>query len=542
MSYLLEIENLSVRFGTVHALQDVSLMLAPAEKLAIIGESGSGKSVMALTILRLLESAQTDGKVIFEGKDLLKRDLAEMQSIRGADIAMVFQDPMTSLNPVYTVGRQILDVLRAHTDSDDARRKCRAIELLDQVGLKDPERCLSLYPHELSGGMRQRVMIAMAIACEPKVLIADEPTTALDVTVQVQITKLLVSLCQQRRIGLIFISHNLDLVGEFADRIAVMHQGKLIEIGSAEAVMGNPSAAYTKRLLSSIPRIQAAEEKRVAAVSRSDEVVVQAQSVNKDFPYARSPFARLFDRRAVRALKTIDLSVTSGEVLGIVGESGSGKSTLARILNGLDVPTTGSVLLNGKPISLATRKDRIKLSQAIQMVFQGSHTSLNPRKTIRTTLREAMAAARIAKRYTPDELMRMVNLDPALLGRYPHQLSGGQRQRVGIARALSVRPQILIADEPTSALDVSVQWEVIELLKSLQRELGMTMIVISHDLGLIGKICDRVVVIRSGEIVERGTAAEVLLSPEHSYTKALIEAVPRGLEGRCRYAPVEKTA
>lgn len=531
---LLEIRKLDVRFGSAHVVRDVSLVLGRSEKLAIIGESGSGKSVTAMSVLRLLDGeARTTGEIRLNGIDLLALPPAEMQKIRGRRIAIVFQDPMTSLNPAFSVGRQIIDVLKAHATTEPEGFAKRAAALLDQVGIKDPAYCLTLYPHELSGGMRQRVMIAMAVACDPQVLIADEPTTALDVTVQVQITRLLVSLCEERGIGLIFISHNLDLVGEFADRIAVMHRGAVIEDGPAEQVMAAPAADYTRRLLAAIPRLGTLLD---TSVPRSHEPVLETRGVSKRYPVARSVIARLFDRRETLALAPTDLTVGRGEVLGIVGESGSGKTTLARLLIGLGQPSSGDVFLHGELLAPKSRRDRVALSQQVQMVFQGSHTSLNPRKTIRRALVEAMRAAEVPSPQSPETLMQLVNLDPAFLERYPHQLSGGQRQRIGIARALSVRPEILIADEPTSALDVSIQKEVIELLKALHRNLGMTMILISHDLGLIGTICDRVVVMRSGEIVEEGGAISVLNHPQHEYTRTLINAVPKGLKGRERYA------
>ena len=530
---LLEIRGLTVRFGAVPVVRDLSLSLAASERLAIIGESGSGKSITALSVLRLLDgAARTEGQILLKGEDLLQLPARAMQRVRGARIAMVFQDPATSLNPAFTIGRQIRDVLRAHGRDAGGDSNEAAAALLDQVGIREPRHCLTLYPHELSGGMRQRVGIALAVACDPQVLIADEPTTALDVTVQVQITRLLVNLCERRGIGLIFISHNLDLVGEFADRIAVMHRGELVECGAAAQVMGAPKAAYTRQLLAAIPRLGSAPVRAPA----TGAAVLETRSLAKDYPVARGFFARLLDRRKAPALAATDLSVARGEILGVVGESGSGKTTLARLLIGLGQPSAGAVLLDGQPLAVRTRRERVALGRRVQMVFQGSHTSLNPRKTIRRALTEAMRAAEITDPQPLVALMAQVALDPALLDRYPHQLSGGQRQRVGIARALSVRPQILIADEPTSALDVSIQKEVIELLQRLHAETGMTMIVISHDLGLIGTICDRVVVMRGGEIVEEGEAAAVLTAPQHDYTRSLINAVPKGLSGRARYA------
>ncbi len=530
---LLEIRGLTVRFGAVPVVRDLSLSLAASERLAIIGESGSGKSITALSVLRLLDgAARTEGQILLQGEDLLQLPARAMQRVRGARIAMVFQDPATSLNPAFTIGRQIRDVLRAHGRDAGGDSNEAAAALLDQVGIREPRHCLTLYPHELSGGMRQRVGIALAVACDPQVLIADEPTTALDVTVQVQITRLLVNLCERRGIGLIFISHNLDLVGEFADRIAVMHRGELVECGAAAQVMGAPEAAYTRQLLAAIPRLGSAPVRAPA----TGAAVLETRSLAKDYPVARGFFARLLDRRKAPALAATDLSVARGEILGVVGESGSGKTTLARLLIGLGQPSAGAVLLDGQPLAVRTRRERVALGRRVQMVFQGSHTSLNPRKTIRRALTEAMRAAEITDPQPLAALMAQVALDPALLDRYPHQLSGGQRQRVGIARALSVRPQILIADEPTSALDVSIQKEVIELLQRLHAETGMTMIVISHDLGLIGTICDRVVVMRGGEIVEEGEAAAVLTAPQHDYTRSLINAVPKGLSGRARYA------
>ena len=530
---LLEIRGLTVRFGANPVVRDLSLALAPSERLAIIGESGSGKSITALSVLRLLDgAARIEGQILLQGEDLLQLSSRAMQRVRGARIAMVFQDPSTSLNPAFTIGRQIRDVLRAHGRAAGRDSSAAAAALLEQVGIREPRHCLTLYPHELSGGMRQRVGIALAVACDPQVLIADEPTTALDVTVQVQITRLLVTLCERRDIGLIFISHNLDLVGEFADRIAVMHRGEVVEIGSAAQVMGAPAAAYTRQLLKAIPRLDAAPSRPPV----TGDAVLETRGLAKDYPVARGFFGRLLDRRRAPALASTDLRVGRGEILGVVGESGSGKTTLARLLIGLGTPSAGAVLLEGLPLAVRTRRERVALARRVQMVFQGSHTSLNPRKTIRRALTEAMLSAQVPDPRTPEALMALVALDPALLDRYPHQLSGGQRQRVGIARALSVRPAILIADEPTSALDVSIQKEVIELLQRLHRETGMTMIVISHDLGLIGSICDRVVVMRAGEIVEEGGAVAVLTRPQHDYTRSLINAVPRGLEGRGRFA------
>lgn len=534
---LLRIDDLDVRFGTFHAVRGVSLTLGRGEKLAIIGESGSGKSVTALSVLRLLDgAARTTGRIVLDGEDLLALSPDALRRVRGSRVAMVFQDPMTSLNPVFPIGRQLTDVLAAHTPLDRRARQARAAALLDQVGIRDSLRCLTLYPHELSGGMRQRVMIALAIACDPALIIADEPTTALDVTVQEQITHLLVDLCRTRGIGLLFISHNLDLVGEFADRIAVMHEGRIVELGEAAQVMGAPQADYTRRLLAAIPRI-GAPGPAPAPTDRATPVVLETRGVSKSYPLARSAVARLVDRRQVQALHPSDLQVHAGQVLGIVGESGSGKSTLARLLVGLDRPATGEVLLQGAPVEARGRADRRALSRRVQLVFQGSQASLNPRKTIRRALAEAMQVLPAPERRPLADLMALVRLDAALLDRYPHQLSGGQRQRVGIARALSTLPGILIADEPTSALDVSVQKEIIELLQSLQRDLGMTMIVISHDLGLIGTICDRVIVMRAGAVVESGAARDVLTNPATDYTRALLQSLPQGLAGRARFAP-----
>ncbi|WP_323039698.1 ABC transporter ATP-binding protein [Gemmobacter sp.] len=530
---LLSIQNLNVHFGRSHVVRDVSLRLAPSEKLAIIGESGSGKSVTAMSVMRLLDGqARTTGSIRLCGDDILSLTPRAMQALRGSRVAMVFQDPMTSLNPTFTIGRQLRDVLRAHRIATPGGPATHAAGLLVQVGIHDPARCLKLYPHELSGGMRQRVMIALAIACDPKLLIADEPTTALDVTVQEQITRLLVSLCDNRGIGLVFISHNLDLVGEFADRIMVMYRGEVVEDGPARQVMGAPRADYTRRLLAAIPRIRAD-----AAPPTAGETVLEARQVARRYPLARSALARMVDRRETTALAPTYVAVGRQEVLGIVGESGSGKSTLARLLVGLDRPSAGAVLLDGRDLHQMVAQDRAALSRRLQLVFQGSQTSLNPRKTIRRALTEAMAAARMPDSHAPSDLMRLVRLDPALLDRYPYQLSGGQRQRVCIARALSTRPEILIADEPTSALDVSIQKDIIELLQTLQRDLGMTMVIISHDLGLVGTICHRVVVMRAGEIVEQGAAGAVLTNPQIPYTRSLIEAIPRGLAGRGRFSP-----
>lgn len=537
---VLRIENLNVSFGPLRVVRDVSLDLAPSEKLAIIGESGSGKSITAMSVMRLIDDkARITGRIQLAGTDVLAASDRQMQALRGSRVAMVFQDPATSLNPSVSIGSQLRDVLKAHRITAPDRYRERSLELLAQVGLPDPEQCLGLFSHQLSGGMRQRVMIALAVACDPEVLIADEPTTALDVTVQEQIVRLLVSLCDERRIGLIFISHNLDLVGEFADRIAVMRRGEIIECGPACEVMGAPKAEYTRQLLASIPRATARPEQ---AGEQVGEAVLEVRGVSRSYPVARSAFQRLFDKRRSPALHPCDLTVNRHEVLGIIGESGSGKTTLARILIGLQTPDSGSVRLKGSELRCTTRAERVELSRTMQLVFQGSHTSLNPRKSIRQALVEASRTSQVSSPRPPEELMDLVRLDRSLLARYPHQLSGGQRQRVGIARALGNRPEILIADEPTSALDVSIQKEIIDLLRSLHRDLGMTMVIISHDLGLVGSICNRVVVVRSGQIVEQGPASQVLSEPTSDYTRLLIEATPKGLEGRARYRHADVSA
>ena len=536
---LLEVRDLKVSFGGVDAVRGISFALEEREKLAIIGESGSGKSVTALSVLALLPgAARRSGEILFRGDNLLARTERQMRAIRGPRIAIVFQDPMTSLNPVISVGRQIDDVVREHEGGARIMRRKKAVGLLEAVGIPDPVRCLKLYPHELSGGMRQRVLVAMAIACGPELLIADEPTTALDVTVQRQIVQLLIDLCDERGIGLLFISHNLDLVGEFCDRIIVMKDGRIVEQGEAERIFSAPAEPYTRHLLEAIPRVGGGARPGSSKAAGTTDPVLAVEGLTRVFPTARSAFARLFDRSSKTALRNANVVIADNEVIGIVGESGCGKTTLARMLVGLDRPTAGRVVHRGRPLDAFTARDWSLYRREVQLVFQGAHTSLNPRKTVRTALSEAMTATGVPReaRRSPEQLVEMVRLLPDLLDRYPHQLSGGQRQRVGIARALSANPKILIADEPTSALDVSIQEEIIALLRNLQRELQMTMLVISHDLGLISSICDRVIVMKEGEIVERGDVHDVLNRPGNEYTRLLLDAVPRGLAGRGRFS------
>jgi peptide/nickel transport system ATP-binding protein len=530
---LLSVRDLRVTFATeggrVQAVDGVSFELAPGEVLAIVGESGSGKSVAAQTIVGLTRSpnAEIEGSVRLGGTELIGASDAELRKVRGARIAMVFQDPMTSFNPVYRIGTQLVEAIRAHqpeASHDDARR--RAIELLDSVGLSDAERQVDRYPHELSGGMRQRAMIAMALTLEPEVLIADEPTTALDVTIQAQILELLRRLNRERGLATILITHDFGVVAELADRVLVMHGGKIVERGDLDRVFYSPDDPYTRKLLGAVVRLDQAPPLRP---SKGEQPLLEVTDLVKHFPVKRG---LLIDREVdrVRAVDGVSFSVAKGETLGLVGESGSGKSTLSRTVLQLLAPTSGSVRFEGREIAGLSRRQMRPLRADMQMVFQDPYASLNPRKRIGQIVGEPLRvqgrASGTELRGEVQELLERVGLSAAHYQRYPHEFSGGQRQRVGIARALALRPKLIVADEPVSALDVSIRAQILDLLSDLQEELGLTYVFVAHDIGVVRHVSDRIAVMHDGKIVEQGLADQVCERPTDAYTKTLLAAVP----------------
>jgi peptide/nickel transport system ATP-binding protein len=519
---LLEVENLTVGLPAggdrEDAVSDVSFSLEAGKILCIVGESGSGKSVSAAAIMGLLPPALPvrGGRIMFERNDLLRADAATLRGLRGARIGMIFQEPMTALNPLMRVGAQIAEVMEVH-----GHKSRDAVPLLlESVGLPDPERLARAYPHTLSGGQRQRVMIAMALALEPSILIADEPTTALDVTTQAQILALIRDIQQRRGMGVLFITHDFGVVSEIADQVAVMQRGRIVEQGTATAVLDDPRHPYTRSLIDAVPHGPAIPRTPSAAPE-----VLHLAGVRKIF----STHGLFRAGRKVVAIDGATLTLRAGETLGLVGESGSGKSTLARCVVRLVVPEAGSIRFHGtdlRPLSRAAWKPYRK---RIQMVFQDPFASLNPRRRVGDILAEGpithgMRRAEALERAR--SLLALVQLDPGAMQRFPHEFSGGQRQRIGIARALAMEPELLIADEPVSALDVSVQAQILALLEDLKTRLGLTMLFITHDLRVAAQICDRVAVMQRGVIVEQGPTSAVFAAPAHPYTKALLDSVP----------------
>jgi peptide/nickel transport system ATP-binding protein len=524
---ILSIRNLTVDLpkaaDRAYAVENLSLQVLPKEIVCIVGESGSGKSITAFTTMGLLPQAlnPSQGEIHFDGHDLLKLSRRAHGNLRGRRMAMIFQEPMSALNPCYSVGDQIEEMFQQHTDLGAAERKARTIKLLEEVHLPDPPRIYASYPHQLSGGQRQRIVIAMALALDPSLLIADEPTTALDLSTQQQILHLFKELREKHDAGIMFVTHDFDVVAEIADRVVVMQHGRIVEQGTAEEVLNRPQHPYTRLLIDAVPR----RTRDVPAAIVSDEVL-KVSGLNKTYHVTGGMFR---PARTVHACKDVNFTVHQGETLGIVGESGSGKSTLVKCLIRLEDPETGVVSVEGKDIALMSRHDLHPYRQHIQIVFQDPYGSLNPRRTIGDQLVEgpvnfgenrgkAMERAR--------ELMRIVRLDPEVLNRYPNQFSGGQRQRICIARALMVEPKILIADEAVSALDVSVQKEVLKLLNEIRDRMGLTVLFITHDLRVAAQVCDTLIVMQEGEVVERGTVEEVFGAPSHPYTKMLLEAQP----------------
>lgn len=564
---LLHVKNLRVSFKGedkqyIETVKGISFDIPENTTVALVGESGSGKSVTSLATMGLLPVGQSkideQSKIIFEGKDLLSLSRTEMRKICGKDIAMIFQEPMSSLNPVFTVGNQIAEVLCLHMGLSRKQARQRVLELLKEVGIPSPETKIDAYPNQLSGGQQQRVMIAMAIACEPKLLIADEPTTALDVTIQKQIIDLLESLRKRRQMSMLFITHDLALVGEIADKVIVMRHGEIREQGVAEEVLEQPKDVYTRALLYCRPQMSqrpyrlpvtsdfmrqednilveqsfdASEiPERKRGLNGDEQIILEVKDLKKSF-YSRKG---LFGKEEFQAVKGVSFKLAKGKTLGLVGESGSGKTTVGLLLMRLHQASGGQAFIEGKDILSLTEKEFAKYQRKIQIIFQNPYASLNPRFTIGQILLEPMQIHGIGKDDAERKqialgLLDRVNLPEQAYYRYPHEFSGGQRQRIAIARCLTLKPEILICDESVSALDVSVQAQVLNLLQDLQDEFGLSYIFISHDLSVVKYISDQVMVMNHGEVVEIANSDELYAHPQHDYTKRLLQAIPQGIQ------------
>ena len=524
MSAVLEVKDLHVYFrqdgAVTHAVRGASFTVNKGETVALVGESGSGKSVTALSTVELLgDSAQVAGSVLYGGREMIGADEATLRDVRGNDISFIFQEPMTSLNPLHTIEKQLAESIELHQGLRGAAARARIIDLLTQVGLRDPETRLSAYPHQLSGGQRQRVMIAMALANGPELLIADEPTTALDVTIQAQILDLLADLKARMGMSLLFITHDLTIVRKIADRVCVMKDGEIVEQGPTQAVFDAPQHPYTRMLL-------AAESAGAPLPVQSDApVVVAAENLRIWFPIYRG----LLKRTAgyIKAVNDASFTVRAGETLGVVGESGSGKTTLALAMLRL-IRSEGRISLQGREISGLNQRQMRPLRADVQIVFQDPFGSLSPRMTVAEIIAEGLSVHGAAPGRDKDGMVREamieVGLDPDMMHRYPHEFSGGQRQRIAIARAMILRPKLLVLDEPTSALDMTVQVQIVDLLRELQQKHGLAYVFISHDLKVVRALSHRVMVMKEGDVVEAGTSAEIFSAPQSTYTKALMAA------------------
>ena len=527
MTALLSVRDLSVMFRQdgkeTLAVDHISFDINSGETLALVGESGSGKSVTALSILKLLSypmASHPSGEILFDNKDLMKLDEKSLQKVRGKDIAMIFQEPMTSLNPLHTVERQVSEVMKVHEGMSDKDARQRTIELLTQVGIREPEKRLSSFPHQLSGGQRQRVMIAMALANNPQLLIADEPTTALDVTVQAQILELLEKLKQERSMSMLFITHNLGIVRKFADRVCVMTGGKIVETGKTADIFNHPQHDYTKKLLAAEPKGNPPK------ADKNAPVVMEGEKVRVWFPVKKGFFRRTVDY--IKAVNDIDVTIREGQTLGVVGESGSGKTTLGLALTRM-ISSQGHIRFNGKNIEHFSFKQMRPLRRHIQIVFQDPFGSLSPRMSVGEIIAEGLLIHEKNLNYEErDErvvrALEEVDLDPETRNRYPHEFSGGQRQRIAIARAMVLNPRFVMLDEPTSALDMSVQAQVVDLLRALQQKHNLAYLFISHDLKVVKALANDLIVMRNGQMVEHGPAEEVFSSPKTEYTRALMNA------------------
>ena len=556
---LLKVDNLHVDFRIdkthrLDAVKNISFIVPRHATVALVGESGSGKSVTSLAIMGLLDKdvacIDSDSKILFEGKDLLKLSTAKRRALCGKNISMIFQEPMTSLNPVFTVGFQIEEVLRLHMGMSRAQARARALALLEEVGIPSPETRIDAYPSQLSGGQQQRVMIAMAIACEPQLLIADEPTTALDVTIQKQIIELIDALRQRRGMSVLFITHDLALVGEIADHVVVMRNGEIREAGEVTQIFNAPHDAYTKALLQCRPRLDRRpwrlpviddfmngadasvmkHGERPRGLDGSEKIILDVRNLGKSF-YSREG---LFGKKEFKAVEDVSFTLARGKTLGVVGESGSGKTTVGLTLLRLHEATTGVALFEGKDILSMSASAFLPYKRRIQIIFQNPYASLNPRFTVGQILLEPMRIHRIGSDDAERSdraltLLQKVGLPEAAFHRYPHEFSGGQRQRIAIARCLTMQPEVLVCDESVSALDVSVQAQVLNLLQDLQEEFGMSYIFISHDLSVVKYIADQVMVMHRGRVVELADSDELYRDPKDAYTRTLLSAIPKGV-------------
>ena len=571
---VLEVQGLTVRFDTsersVVAVKDLGFHVRAGEVLAIVGESGSGKSVTSLSVMRLIEHGGgtiASGKISFTRRNGGKLDLAKaadsvMRTIRGGEISMIFQEPMTSLNPVFSVGTQVAEAVMLHQGLSHAEAEAEALRMLELVRIPEAKQILKRYPHQLSGGMRQRVMIAMALSCKPSLLIADEPTTALDVTIQAQILQLIRQLQEEMGMAVIFITHDMGVVAEVADRVLVMYHGEAVEEGTCEQIFHNPRHPYTQSLLAAVPRLGSMRgtdepapfpllritdpeaeqlgtadmdetpvdmpEPAASAPSVSDGPVLSVDNLITRFDVETGFWGKV--KRRVHAVEQVSFNLYPGETLGLVGESGCGKSTIGRSLIGLETPRSGSIVFNGQELTQVSGSQLQKLRRNIQYVFQDPYAALDPRLTVGFSIMEPLLIHKVCSRQEAErrvgELLERVDLDPAMAVRYPHEFSGGQRQRVCIARALAMNPEIIIADESVSALDVSVRAQIINLLLALQKEFRIAFLIISHDMAVIERVCHRVAVMYLGQIVELGSRRDVFENPLHPYTKRLMSAVP----------------
>ncbi|MDA5109033.1 ABC transporter ATP-binding protein [Brevibacillus thermoruber] len=534
MEPILQVKELSVSFQSrgeeVQAVRGVSFEIHKGETLGIVGESGSGKSVTARSIMRLLPSPPSfikEGEIVFLGENLVHKTEKEMEHIRGRDIGMIFQDPMTSLNPTMTIGTQIAESLIKHQHLSKKEAETQAMDMLKLVGIRNSEARYHQYPHEFSGGMRQRVMIAMALACRPALLIADEPTTALDVTIQAQILNLMKTMQQRFGTSILLITHDLGVVAGMCDRVVVMKDGEIVETGTTEEIFATPRHPYTLKLLHALPRLDEKKKAKPAPLvltrSDNDRPFIEVRSLKKYFDLGKG--------NILKAVNGVSFHINRGETLGVVGESGCGKSTTGRTILRLHEPTGGEVLYDGMSINRLSAKEMKIMRRYMQMIFQDPYASLNPRLRVLDIIGEALdvqklAGSKLERQKRVEELLDMVGLDPSFAMRYPHEFSGGQRQRIGIARALAVNPQFIVCDEPLSALDVSIQAQVVKLLEELQHRLGLTYLFIAHDLSMVKHISDRVAVMYMGKIVELAESEELYANPLHDYTKTLLAAIP----------------
>lgn len=524
---LVRFEDLTIRLP-VHgdrpnAIENVSFDVEAGEIVCVVGESGSGKSVSASALMGLLPRGLSisGGRALFNGENVADLPPARLRGLRGRDIAMIFQEPLSALNPVMRIGAQMQELFDAHAAYPGPAGRARALELMGYVGLPDVNRLIDAYPFQLSGGQRQRVVIAMALALEPKLILADEPTTALDVTTQAQVLELLRKIRRERGTAILFVTHDFGVVADIADRVAVMEKGKLVELGPVRDVLHQPRHPYTQKLIAAVPRLRPA-----ALPPPGDDVVLQVQTLTKTFGKAGRWFSR---GRVVKAVSEATISVRRGETLGIIGESGSGKSTLGRMIVRLVEPDAGTIAFAGQNLVGMPDARFRQMRPKLQMIFQDPLSSLNPRKRVRTILTDgplAQGEARQAAEKRAAELISRVGLDPSALERFPHEFSGGQRQRIGIARALMMQPEVIVADEPVSALDVSVQAQVLDLLSGLQQQMNLALVFITHDLRVAAQLCHRIVVMQRGQIVEQGPTAEIFANPQHEYTSQLLAAIP----------------